>query len=254
MLKFDFSTYVDSFINKADLDYLLEKKDNVFDKFNNAYMTGWTKRIDDDVLNNIIRVSNKIKSNSECLVVVGIGGSFLGACAFQDIFSKYFNDSKFKVIFAGTTYSSKYMSELLEYLENVDFSLNVISKSGTTMETNITYGYIKELMKKKYNDEEIKDRIIITTDKVKGKLRDEVNRIGYESFEIADDIGGRYSFLTPAHLLPLALNFDLNKIVEGYYSGSDYINVAFKYACIRNLLFKKGKYVENFCVSEPNMV
>ena len=254
MIKFDFSTYVDSFINKDDLDDLLEKKDNVFEKFNEDYMTGWTKPIDKDVVKNIIRVSEKIKSNSECLVVIGIGGSFLGACAFQEMFSRYFNNDNFKVIFAGTTYSSKYMSELLEYLENVDFSLNVISKSGTTMETNITYGYIKELMKKKYSDEELKDRIIMTTDKVKGKLREEVNSIGYESFEIADDIGGRYSFMTPAHLLPLALNYDINKIVDGYYSGSDFINTAYKYACIRNLLFKKGKFVENFCVSEPNMV
>ena len=254
MIKFDFATYVDKFINKEDLDKLLEKKDNIFEKFNEDYMTGWTRQIDKDVIENIKRVSNKIKANSECLVVIGIGGSFLGACAFQEMFKRYFDDDSFKVIFAGITYSSKYMSELLEYLENVDFSLNVISKSGTTMETSITYGYIKELMKKKYSDEELKDRIIITTDKVKGKLREEVNNVGYESFEIADDIGGRYSFMTPAHLLPLSLNYDIDKIVEGYYSGSDFINIAYKYACIRNLLFKKGKYVENFCVSENNMM
>ena len=252
-MKFDFSTYIENFINNDELEDLMKKKDIIFEKFNNDFMTGWTRQIDNNVLEKVVRVGNKIKNNSDCLVVIGIGGSFLGACAFQEIFSKYFKDDNFKVIFAGTTYSSKFMNELLDYLENVDFSLNVISKSGTTMETSITYKYIKELMKKKYSDEEIKDRIIITTDKEKGKLRDEVRKMGYESFEIPDDIGGRYSFMTPAHLLPLSLNYDLNRIVDGYYSGSDFINIAYKYACIRNLLFKKGKYVENFCVTEANM-
>ena len=254
MLKFDFSTYVDKFINNDELNKLIVKKDEIFKKFSEDTMTGWTKPIDEEIVNKIIRVSEKIKNNSSCLVVIGIGGSFLGAYSFQEVFSKYFNDDNFKVIFAGTTYSSKYMSELLEYLENVDFSLNVISKSGTTMETSITYGYIKELMKKKYSDEELKDRIIITTDKEKGKLIEEIKEFGYESFVIPDDIGGRYSFLTPAHLLPLSLNYDINKIIKGYYEGSDLINTAYKYACIRNLLFKNGKYVENYCFFENNMM
>lgn len=254
MLKFDFSTYVDKFINREELNKLIEKKDEIFKKFSEDTMTGWTKQIDEEIVNKINHISEKIKSNSSCLVVVGIGGSFLGAYSFQEIFSRYFNDDNFKVIFAGTTYSSKYMSELLEYLENVDFSLNVISKSGTTMETSITYGYIKELMKKKYSVEELKDRIIITTDKEKGKLIEEVKEFGYESFVIPDDIGGRYSFLTPAHLLPLSLNFDINKIIKGYYEGSDLINTAYKYACIRNLLFNNGKYVENYCFFENNMM
>ena len=218
MLKFDFSTYVDKFINNDELNKLIVKKDEIFKKFSEDTMTGWTKPIDEEIVNKIIRVSEKIKNNSSCLVVIGIGGSFLGAYSFQEVFSKYFNES------------------------------------GTTMETSITYGYIKELMKKKYSDEELKDRIIITTDKEKGKLIEEVKEFGYESFVIPDDIGGRYSFLTPAHLLPLSLNYDINKIIKGYYDGSDLINTAYKYACIRNLLFKNGKYVENYCFFENNMM
>ena len=253
MIKFDFSTYVDSFIKKEEFEELLNKKDSVFKKFNEDYMTGWTKPIDNNVIEKIKETSKRIKDNSDCLVVVGIGGSFLGACAFQEMFTKYFNNDNFEVIYAGTTYSSKYMTELLDYLENKDFTLNVISKSGTTMETSITYSYIKELMQKKYSYEEIKNRIIITTDKEKGNLRKEANEIGYTSFEISDDIGGRYSFLTPAHLLPLSLNFDIDKIVKGYYDGSELLNTAYKYACIRNLLFKEKKYVENFCYFENNM-
>lgn len=254
MIKFDFSTYIDKFIDKNDLNELLKEKETVFKKFSESYMTGWTKEIDKDVLKQVIKVANKVKKNSSCLVVVGIGGSFLGAYSFHNMFKKNFNDDFFEVIFAGITYSSNYMSDLLEYLKDKDFSLNVISKSGTTMETNITYAYIKKLMQEKYSEEELKKRIIITTDKQKGKLREEVNQKGYDSFVIADDIGGRYSFMTPAHLLPLALNFDIYEIVEGYYDGEELIDLAFKYACIRNLLFKKKKYVENFCVFENSML
>ena len=253
MIKFDFHTYVDSLINKDDYKELKKKKEEVLNKFNKSDMTGWTKRISDDLVNKIIDVSNDIKKNSDCLVIVGIGGSFLGSYAYSNMFKKYFLDDSFEVIFAGTTLSSKYMSELLEYLKNKNFTLNVISKSGTTMETTLTYSLIKNLMLDKYNDEELKERIILTTDKEKGSLREEVIKKGYTSFIIPDDIGGRYSFLTAAHLLPLAMNFDIKKIVNGYYEGEKLIDEAFDYAVIRNLLFKKKKYVENFCVYEENM-
>ena len=253
-MKIDYSTYVDSFIKKDDFDKLYLKKEEIYNKFNNDFMTGWTERIEDSVVEKIISVSKKIKENSDCLVVIGIGGSFLGSYAVEEMLHPYFHrENDFEVIYAGTTLSSKYMSELLKYLENKNFSVNVISKSGTTMETTITYNLIKDLMKKKYSEEEMKERIIVTTDKEKGILREEVNEMGYESFEIADNIGGRYSFITPAHLLPLALDFDIKKLIDGYYSGEDLREEAFKYAIIRNLLFKEGRYVENFCVYEQSI-
>ena len=254
MIKIDYSTYVDSFIKKDNFNKLYAQKEEIYQKFDNDFMTGWTKKIDDSVIDKIIRVSNRIKENSDCLVVIGIGGSFLGSYAVEQMLKPYFDkNNTFEIIYAGTTLSSKYMKELLDYLENKDFTINVISKSGTTMETTITYNLIKDLMKKKYSKDEIVKRIIVTTDKEKGSLRDEVNEMGYESFEIADNIGGRYSFITPAHLLPLALNFDINKIVEGYYKGEELREEAFKYAIIRNLLFKEGRYVENFCVYEQSI-
>ena len=253
MIKFDFHNYVDSFIKKEDYNRLMDEKDKVLKQFKSSTMTGWTKRISDDLINKIITVSEKIKKNSDCLVVVGIGGSFLGSYAYSNMFKRYFMDDGFEVIFAGTTLSSQYIRELLEYLENKNFTLNVISKSGTTMETTLTYSLIKNMMIDKYSDEELRRRIIITTDREKGSLREEVLEKGYESFEIPDNIGGRYSFLTAAHLLPLSLNFNIKRIVDGYYKGEDYLDKAYEYAVIRNLLFKNKKYVENYCVYEENM-
>ena len=253
MIKFDFHKYVDSFINKEDYNRLINEKEKVMNQFKNSKMIGWTKRINNDLVNKIIDVSEEIKKNSDCLVVIGIGGSFLGSYAYSNMFKRYYLDDSFEVIYAGTTLSSQYMSELLEYLENKNFTLNVISKSGTTMETTLTYSLIKNLMIDKYSDEELKKRIILTTDKENGSLREEVFEKGYTSFEIPDDIGGRYSFLTAAHLLPLSLNYNIKRIISGYYDGVDYLDEAYDYAVMRNLLFKNKKYVENFCVYEENM-
>ena len=248
MIKFDFKTYIKPFINENKYDELYSKKDEYIARLRASDMTGWTKNIDIEILNNIERVSNYIKNNFDCLVVIGIGGSFLGSYSFHEAFKKYFNDDSFEVIYAGTTLSSKYLDELYEYLKNRNFCINVISKSGTTMETNITYNLLRQ-----YNSEEIKRRIIVTTDKENGSLRKEANEEGYISFEIPSDIGGRYSFMTPAHLLPLALNHNIKNIVDGYYDGKKNIDKAYEYACIRKLLFDNKKTVENFIVYEENL-
>ena len=253
MIKFDFKTYIKPFIDENKFNELYSKKNEYIDKLNSLDMIGWTNEIDKNVIDNIERVSNYIKNNFECLVVIGIGGSFLGSYSFHQAFKKYFNDDSFEVIYAGTTLSSKYLDELYEYLKDKNFCINVISKSGTTMETNITYNLLKDLLKRKYNNEEVKRRIIITTDKENGALRKEVNEIGYISFEIPSDIGGRYSFMTPAHLLPLALNHNLKDIVDGYYDGKRFIDKAFEYAVVRKLLFDNKKQVECFSVYEENL-
>lgn len=232
---------------------LFNRKEEVLNKFNNSYMTGWTKNIDKSLVEDIINTASEVKRYSDCLVVIGIGGSFLGSYCVEKALKKYYNSNNFEIIYAGTTMSSNYMNDLLEYLKNKDFSINVISKSGTTMETTITYNLIKELMKTKYSKEELIKRIIITTDPVKGKLREEVNEYGYKSFPIPDDIGGRYSILTAAHLFPLAFNIDINKFIEGYYKGKDYIDEAYNYAVIRKNLFDNGKNVENFVVYEEKL-
>ena len=253
MIKFDFQTYIKPFIDENKFNELYSKKNEYIDKLNSLEMTGWTKEIDRSIINNIEQTANYIKSNFECLVVIGIGGSFLGSYSFHQAFKKYFNDNSFEVIYAGTTLSSKYLDELYEYLKDKNFCINVISKSGTTMETTITYNLLKDLLKRKYREEEVRRRIIVTTDKETGNLRKEVNEKGYISFEIPSDIGGRYSFMTPAHLLPLALNYNLKNIVDGYYDGKRFIDKAFEYELIRKLLFDNKKQVECFTVYEESL-
>ena len=252
-MKFDFKTYTYNFINKEQYDAIYKEKDNWFQKLSNSEMTGWMREIDSSVVDRIKRTANYIKNHYDCLVVIGIGGSFLGSYAFHKIFQKYFNDNSYEVIYAGTTLSSEYLDELLIYLNNKNFCLNVISKSGTTLETSITYKVIKDLLKRKYGEEGLIDHIILTTDKEKGALRQEANEKGYVSFEIPKDIGGRYSFITPAHLLPLALNYDIDKIIDGYYDGKRYSDKAFEYALTRRLLFNNNKVIENYCVYEEKL-
>lgn len=242
---------VDKFIDSFQLDTYKKRKDEIYNLLDCEKMNGWLEP-DLSCLDDIFRVRDRVVNNSRCLVVVGIGGSFLGCCALYEMFTPYFKKDKFPIIFAGTSLSSAYMKELLEYLETVDFSLNVISKSGTTMETMITYEAIKKVMEKKYSSLEMRERIIVTTDPVKGTLRKEALEQGYDTFEIADNIGGRYSLLTAAHLFPLSFCLDIKELIMGYKEGLKRREEAFSYAVIRKCLFDKGKYVENFVSYENN--
>lgn len=253
MIKYDFKTYTRNYFTEEEYNEVLSKKVDIINKLKNSNMNGWTKEIDAATISKINETASFIKKNFDCLVVIGIGGSFLGSYAFDKMFRKYFDDDKFETIYAGTTLSSKHLEELIKYLRNKNFCINVISKSGTTMETSITYKLLKDALKRKYTEEELKNHIIVTTDKYKGKLREEVNEMGYTSFIIPDDIGGRYSFITPAHLLPLAVNYNIDEIIDGYYHGKRLLDVAYEYAATRYLLYKHGKVVENFTVSEENM-
>ncbi len=253
MIKYDFKTYTRNYFTEEEYNEVLSKKVDIINKLKNSNMNGWTKEIDAATISKIKETASFIKKNFDCLVVIGIGGSFLGSYAFDKMFRKYFDDDKFETIYAGTTLSSKHLEELIKYLRNKNFCINVISKSGTTMETSITYKLLKDALKRKYDEEELKNHIIVTTDKDKGKLREEVNEMGYTSFIIPDDIGGRYSFITPAHLLPLAVNYNIDEIIDGYYHGKRLLDVAYEYAATRYLLYKHGKVVENFTVSEENM-
>ena len=126
MIKFDFNTYVNNFIDKNDYNDLHNKKAEVLEKFDKSTMTGWTKEISSDLVNDLKETASYIKNNFDCLVIIGIGGSFLGSYAFDKMFRKYFNDSKFEIIYAGTTLSSKYLDELIEYLKDKNFCLIVI--------------------------------------------------------------------------------------------------------------------------------
>lgn len=252
MVKFDFDTYSKNYIDEEIFNKNFNRKEEVFSKFNNSEMIGWTRKVDNSIIDEILSLRDEVKSNANCFVVVGIGGSYLGSKAINDIFSDYYEDSSFEIIYLGNNLSSKYIRDTLEYLKNKDFYVNVISKSGNTKEVEVSYELIKSLMNEKYSEEEKRKRIIITTDSNSGKLREEVKKFNYRSFVIPSDIGGRYSLITPAHLLPLSFKLDIKKLVNGFYSGLELKDEAMYYASIRKSLFDTGKYIENYSVYEEN--
>lgn len=251
MIQFDFKTHISPFVSEEKFNYYQKKKSFVFQQLETSYMNGWMQP-DVSFVSDIYPLVDEVKATSSCLVVIGIGGSFLGSCAISEMFQPYFQKSSFPIIYAGTSLSSQYMSELLTYLETVDFSVNVISKSGTTMETFLTYQAIKEVMKRKYSKEEMQKRIIVVTDATKGALREDVEREGYRSFVIPDTIGGRYSLLTPAHLFPLAFHINISEFILGYQEGMKYQEEAYLYAVVRRVLFDHNKVVENYVSYEEN--
>lgn len=228
----------------------------------------WPKSYDKDEFKRILETAQKIQEHSDVFLVIGIGGSYLGARAtIEALQHTYYNilpKEKRKtpqILFVGNNISSTYMSDTLDLLENKDFSINVISKSGTTTEPAIAFRIFKDLLEKKYGKEGTKSRIFATTDAKKGALKTLADKEGYETFVVPDDIGGRYSVLTAVGLLPIAvsgLNVEAliegaNKAMEDYSLPSLMNNECYQYAAIRNLLYNKGKTIELLVNYEPSL-
>ena len=220
----------------------------------------WPKEYDYEEVNAIIEASKKINEECDTLVVCGIGGSYLGAASAIEMLNGLFSDSKVKIIFMGNTFSSTYTAQVLKYLEDKEFAINVISKSGTTTETSIAFRLVKELAIKKYGKAKANSRIYATTDKARGALKNESNIEGYKTFVIPDDIGGRYSVLTAVGLLPIAVSGqDVREILAGaaqarldFENDNLENNAAYQYAVARYVLNKKGYPVEMFVTYEPH--
>jgi len=200
----------------------------------------------------------------DVVIVVGIGGSYLGAksviSALSDSFDDY-SDEKVKVIYAGHNLSEDYLYDLMQYLDSKRFGICVISKSGTTTEPAISFRLLKDVLEKSVGKSIAAKRIVVITDKDKGALRTLANQEGYKSFSIADNIGGRFSVFSPVGLFPIALaGFDIRTLINGakymqeHLSNSDYENnIAAKYASIRNLLYDKGFKIELFATFNPRL-
>ncbi len=208
--------------------------------------------------------AEKIKADSKALVVIGIGGSYLGArAAIEFCTSQNYNlvakDTP-NIYFSGNSISGNSLSEIVDLVKDVDFSINVISKSGTTTEPAIAFRIFRELLIEKYGEEEAAKRIYVTTDKAKGTLKEFSDKAGYETFVVPDDVGGRYSVLTAVGLLPIAVaGIDIDKMMQGAadartaYGACDIRNNdCYKYAAIRNILLGKGKAVELMVAYEPD--
>lgn len=225
---------------------------------------GWVNypnAYDQDEFARIKKAAEKIRKDSEVLVVIGIGGSYLGAKAIIEALSPYFKKEKdLEVIFAGHNLSSTYAAELLAYLENKEFSINVISKSGTTTEPAIAFRLFKELLEKKYGSDAA-NRIYATTDKARGALRTLATSEGYETFIVPDDVGGRYSWFTAVGLLPVAASgINIDELMQGAKDAfadattKDYKeNSCLQYAAVRNLLYNKNKLIEVLVNFEPKL-
>ncbi|MBR0461713.1 MAG: glucose-6-phosphate isomerase [Erysipelotrichaceae bacterium] len=214
----------------------------------------WPYDYDKEEFDRIIALSEKLKGKYDVLLVCGIGGSYLGARAALEMIRGLFPADGPEVIFIGNTFSHTYISQVLKHIEDKEVILNVISKSGTTTETALAFRIFKQYIEKRYGKEEARWRIIATTDKNKGTLKELSDKEGYEEFAVPDDIGGRYSVFTAVGLLPLALaGVDIRELMEGareaheaYKSDSLKENDAYKYAVARRILNNSGYKSEMF--------
>ncbi|MDO5713827.1 MAG: glucose-6-phosphate isomerase [Tissierellia bacterium] len=212
-------------------------------------------------LEKIQKIGDKTKTLCDVLVVIGIGGSYLGAKALWDALGPYYgsNPSCPELLFLGTDLSGEHIRETLEYLDDKEICVNVISKSGTTLEPAVAFSYIRNYMKKRYG-EDVKNRIIITTDRIKGALRPLVNEEGYSSFIVPDDVGGRYSVFTPVGLFPLAVGgIDIQGLLYGAEDAMKECNTlkekspSARYAIGRQRLQNEGKDIEILGTYDPKL-
>ena len=213
------------------------------------------------ILSEVEKVADRLKKQSQCVVVAGIGGSYLGARAIIEALQPMFPDENaVRIIYAGNHLSEDYLAEMLAYLDGVDYSIVVISKSGTTTETAVSFRLLLQHCQQKYGVEQASSRIVCVTDKCKGALKKMADQNGYTSFVLPDEVGGRYSVLTPVGLLPIALaEINIRELVRGAVEMKREIremglaHQAVQYAVFRNTLWRKGITMEVLAAFEPRL-
>ena len=274
-LSFDYSKALE-FVSQEEIDNFestvnLAKETLINKRGAGADFLGWLDlpvNYDKEEFERIKKAAKKIQSDSEVLVVIGIGGSYLGAKACIETLSHSFYALLDKtkrpyphIVFCGNSISEKYLHDLEEALEGKDFSINIISKSGTTTEPAVAFRVLKKALIKKYGKEEARKRIYATTDRAKGALKKLTDEEGYESFVVPDDVGGRFSVLTAVGLLPIAVaGIDIDKLMAGAAAARKSAlekpykeNPALLYAALRNIIHRKGKAVEILANYEPSL-
>lgn len=221
----------------------------------------WPYDYDREEFARMMAVAEKVRGKCEVLLVCGIGGSYLGARAAYEMIKGMYPDDGMEVIFIGNTFSSTYFQQVMHHIEGRSVIVNVISKSGTTTETAMAFRMIRQWMLERYGKEECRERIIATTDKARGTLKELADKEGYETFVIPDDIGGRYSVITPVGLLPLAIaGVDIQALMDGCREMADRLdtddldqNPAYQYAVARRILQNQGKDAEMLVSYETQM-
>ena len=253
MIKYDFKKFVrvEGINNYKSICNKIKKKlDECSD---GEVFTDISKCITSSVIEKIKKVSKYIRANADVFLVIGVGGSYHGSKAIIDMFTdKYKKD--IEIIYTGYSLNSSNISSILDYIKDKRIIVNVISKSGNTMEVNMVFSKVLELMKSKYNEKELRKRIIITTNKSGGKLLSIAKKNGYMKFYIPD-ISGRYSVMTPVGLLPCCVaGVDIDSLIGGYKNGYKHIDKCFMYAVIRDILYKNGKKIEAFTVYDERLL
>ena len=263
--------YLEPFVHEGELQAILPQVEaahrTIHEKSGpgNDFL-GWLDlpvNYDREEFDRILKAAQKIRSHSQVLVVIGIGGSYLGArAAIELLHSQLYNNlgDGPQIYFAGNSISPTYLNQVIRLCEGKDFSINVISKSGTTTEPALAFRIFRDLAIKKYGREGAKERIFCTTDKAKGTLKQLADEEGYETFVIPDDVGGRYSVLTAVGLLPIAVSgSDIAKLMEGAAKAREDLSVCdldkndcYRYAALRNILYRKGKAIEILVSYEPS--
>lgn len=247
MIKYDFKTFMNVDGANDYNDKIHKIKTRLLKAEGPDSFIKLEKCIKEKEVEKIKKVSKYIRNNCDVFLVIGVGGSYMGSKAIISLFKNQFK-TDIEIIFAGYSLSSEYLANLLDYIKNKKVIVNVISKSGNTMEVNLIFAKVLELMKKKYSEKELRKRIIITTNKKTGKLREIASKNNYMNFNIPN-ISGRYSILTTVGLLPIAVSgIDIDKLIEGYKLGINNIDKCFLYAVIRELLYKNGKKIEAFTI------
>ena len=221
----------------------------------------WPVNYDKEEVKRILEDAKYVRDHFDILVVCGIGGSYLGARCALEALNGLKSDDKLEIIFMGQTFSPNYVSQVLKYLEGKNFAINVISKSGTTTETSISFRLLKELLERQVGKEKARKAIYATTDKEKGALKTLCNQEGYATYVLPDNIGGRYSVLTAVGLFPLAAaGIDIEAMLKGAaeareaYDSTDLKNnICYRYAVTRDYMLRHGKPVEMYVTYEPQM-
>lgn len=244
MINFDFNTYNNINLENYNLEHIKEQ----FIADNN--MAGWYY-LDTD-LEDIKMCATNIRKHADLFLVIGIGGSYLGSKAVIEALTPYFQKDKVEILFAGTNLSSDYLNDLLEYIQDKSVYINVISKSGNTLEPSVAFDIILEYMKKTYTD--YQERIIVTTDAITGNLLKLAEEEHFKRFVVPNNIGGRYSVLTPVGLLPIAVaNINIDSLFTGANAAKQDMDNCYKYTMIRDIMYKSNKIIESFNVYEPKL-
>lgn len=257
MIKSDFNKFTSKFITNVDKAKFNKHQKQIAKAFTTgelSYLNNLDSFVSKEELNTIINVSDYIKDHCDVFIVIGVGGSYMGSKAIIEALLPTFEKRSPEIIFLGMDLSSDYYKEVIEYIKDKEVIVNVISKSGNTLEPNIAFDIISYIMEGKYSKEELVDRIVITTDKKEGALRKLATKEGYFTLEIPKTIGGRFSVFTSVGLLPLAVaGIDILQLLEGFMSGVEYLPIAIDYAVSREALYKKNKYIEAFTVYNPKL-